>query len=215
MMTDLFSSMDANYSFLLWSFPLFMTTFILMKTYYLNSLTSVFKASLTNLWTFKESYFWSKLFLTLAMSFIMLCNFSGLLPYVYGSTTSLWVNSSMALLFWGIFLLSGYCFSFKKSLAHLTPAGAPLMLIPFLILIESISILIRPLTLTVRLVANISAGHIILALMANVLSSLQALVPFTGVILVLMFYNLFEMFVSFIQSYIFTLLLSLYLAEHP
>lgn len=97
-------------------------------------------------------------------------NFLGLAPLVYGVTTSLWVRRSFAILLWGLLILSGYTYNYKVSLAHLCPSGAPKVLIPFLVIIERISILIRPLTLTVRLVANMRAGHIILSLAACVLS---------------------------------------------
>lgn len=121
----------------------------------------------------------------------------------------------MAVVLWGLLIFSGYTYNFKKSLAHLCPSGAPILLIPLLVIIERISILIRPLTLTVRLVANIRAGHIILALTASALSSgLNHLaVGFLGIIIIA--YYLFEFFVSLIQAYIFTLLVSLYIAEHP
>jgi F-type H+-transporting ATPase subunit a len=97
----------------------------------------------------------------------------------------------------------------------LAPSGAPGALMPFLILIETISILIRPITLTVRLVANISAGHIILALLANVLSSSLGIFSWSACVAIIIFYYLFEIFVSFIQAYIFTLLIRLYITEHP
>jgi len=77
-----------------------------------------------------------------------------------------------------------------------------------------VSIIIRPLTLTVRLIANISAGHIVISLIANVLvsASLPALV---SIFLLNVGYNLFEVFVCLIQAYIFTLLVKLYAEEHP
>lgn len=104
-------------------------------------------------------------------------------------------------------------YSPTASLAHLAPRGAPLVLLPFLVVVESIRILIRPLTLTVRLVANISAGHIVLGLLANVNSGLSAILPLWLGLTVA--YTVFEFFVSAIQAYIFTLLITLYRAEHP
>ena len=110
--------------------------------------------------------------------------------------------------------MSGWASYPKESAAHLAPAGAPAGLIPVLILIETISLLIRPITLTVRLIANISAGHIVISLIANCLvrSSLTVIIPvffiYTG-------YNIFEVFVCFIQAYIFSLLIKLYAEEHP
>jgi len=95
--------------------------------------------------------------------------------------------------------------------AHLTPSGAPVAVAPLLVLIETISVLIRPLTLTVRLIANIRAGHIVLSLVANCLtaiSSLRMLLLNTG-------YRMFEVFVCIIQAYIFSLLIKLYGSEHP
>lgn len=100
------------------------------------------------------------------------------------------------------------------SAAHLAPAGAPAALVPFLVLVETISILIRPLTLTVRLIANISAGHIVISLIANCLvrASTTALV---SIFILNVGYTLFEVFVCLIQAYIFTLLVKLYAEEHP
>jgi len=212
--TDLFSSIDGNTSIYVWLCPLILATLLLSNNYYLRSNLTVLKASLSTLWG-KETYFLSKLYLTSLIIFIMLNNFIGLFPFVYRRTTRLWVNRRIALILWGLILFSGWVFSIKKSVAHLAPAGAPIVLIPFLILIETIRILIRPITLTVRLVANISAGHIILGLISNVLSSAIAILPFTLRVIILVFYNLFEIFVAFIQAYIFTLLVSLYITEHP
>lgn len=141
-------------------------------------------------------------------------NLLGLTPFTYRITRSLWYASSLALIIWIILLIRGYFYSFKKSLAHLVPSGAPMILVPFLIIIESISIIIRPLTLTVRLIANISAGHIVLSLIANVLSRLN-FSSISTVLIISVGYNIFEVFVCFIQAYIFTLLLKLYSAEHP
>nr|YP_009113893.1 ATP synthase F0 subunit 6 [Gastrocopta cristata]AGC52858.1 ATP synthase F0 subunit 6 [Gastrocopta cristata] len=215
MMTDLFSSMDANTSFFLWLLPLAAAAFFIFNQSFMSSFFSVLGNSICSLWGTEETFFSKKLLLTAVMSFLMLNNFLGLLPLVFSTTTSLWINSSVALVLWGSILISGWVFSFKKSAAHLAPAGAPGALIPFLVLIETVSILIRPITLTVRLVANISAGHIILGLIANVLASTLSFIPFSLAASVMIFYYLFEMFVSFIQAYIFTLLISLYMAEHP
>nr|YP_009113919.1 ATP synthase F0 subunit 6 [Vertigo pusilla]AGC52884.1 ATP synthase F0 subunit 6 [Vertigo pusilla] len=215
MMTDLFSSMDGNHSIVIWAMPLVMTVIFISNSIFLTTSMSPITATITNLWESSDTYFTRKSLLTSLMLFIILSNFLGLVPLVFSSTTSLWVNSSLALICWGTILVSGWVFSPQKSAAHLAPSGAPGMLMPFLILIETISILIRPITLTVRLVANISAGHIILALLANVLSSSLSIFSWSTCVSIMIFYYLFEMFVSFIQAYIFTLLISLYMAEHP
>jgi F-type H+-transporting ATPase subunit a len=99
-------------------------------------------------------------------------------------------------------------------LAHLQPIGSPAALNPFLCVIELVSLLVRPITLAVRLTANLSTGHILMALLgvgfvnSGVVRGLVIL--FLGI-----FYFIFEIGVCFIQAYIFTLLPTLYLDEHP
>jgi ATP synthase subunit 6 len=98
----------------------------------------------------------------------------------------------------------------------LLPAGAPAALAPFLVLIERIRLLVRPVTLSVRLMANISAGHIVLTLVGNYLSNLVLSfgVGAVSLLMVQVFYTIFEFAIRFIQAYIFCLLLTLYADEH-
>lgn len=88
----------------------------------------------------------------------------------------------------------------KTVLAHLTPLSTPLLLIRFITIIEIISSLIRPLTLGVRLGANLTAGHLILGLVRR---------RVVGQLII----NLLELLVSVVQAYVFSLLLSLYFKE--
>ncbi|KYN20699.1 ATP synthase subunit a, partial [Trachymyrmex cornetzi] len=98
-------------------------------------------------------------------------------------------------------------------LAHLTPSGTPSILIPFMVIIESISLIIRPLTLAIRLTANIIAGHLLLTLLGssginiNSLSTLSILI-FTQILLLTL-----EIAVSLIQAYVFSILSTLYRRE--
>ena len=95
--------------------------------------------------------------------------------------------------------------------------GAPSLLNPFLVLVERVRLLVRPVTLAVRLAANMGAGHIVLCLLGSYLSSgffcysrfVVVLITFFGA-----FYFLFEVGICLIQSYIFFLLLNLYGDEH-
>lgn len=103
-----------------------------------------------------------------------------------------------------IFLFSLF-FSFSGFLSHLTPLGAPLVLGPFLILIEVVSYLIRFITLGVRLMANLTAGHLLLGLMSTSFSFLS------GFVQVVFF--IFEILVAVVQSYVFSLLVSIYFEE--
>lgn len=215
MFTDLFSAIDGNFSIWVWFPPLFLSVVFICNSLFVSSSFSVLFLTICNLWQSKEIYFSRKTLLTILIILILLNNFLGLIPLVFSTTTRLWVNRRLALLLWSIVLISGWRKSPSYSAAHLAPRGAPGALIPFLILIETIRILIRPITLTVRLVANISAGHIILALLANVLRASLPLLSITLTLTVIIFYYVFEIFVSFIQAYIFTLLIRLYITEHP
>ena len=105
----------------------------------------------------------------------------------------------------------------KSFLAVLLPVGAPAALNPFLVLVETVRIGVRPITLSVRLVANIGAGHIILCLVGSYLSAgifCYRIVAVLILVFVNVFYFLFEIGVSLIQAYIFFLLLNLYADEH-
>lgn len=97
-------------------------------------------------------------------------------------------------------------------LAHLVPLGTPGILIPFMVLIETISNIIRPGTLAVRLAANIIAGHLLLVLLGNqgpmVSSSVLSLLLVTQIILLVL-----ETAVAAIQSYVFAVLATLYSSE--
>lgn len=99
------------------------------------------------------------------------------------------------------------------ALAHLVPRGTPGALMAFMVLIELVRNLIRPLTLRVRLIANLTAGHLLLCLIRSNIS-LEFLGP--GAVLVISGLVLLvglEIAVSLIQAYVFTLLISLYLEE--
>ena len=89
---------------------------------------------------------------------------------------------------------------------------------PFLILIETVRIIVRPITLSFRLAANIRAGHIVLTLI-SVYFIFRLFILGKGVTVFLLFvevgYTLFEFGICIIQAYIFCLLLSLYTEDHP
>lgn len=215
MIADLFSSLDGIHSFTSWSISVTFIYIYITNSTWLNLISTFINKALFSFWKGPENFSPLKLFLGALILFIILNNLIGLTPFTYGVTSSLWFNRSFAVILWFTLILSGWTFNTKKSVAHLTPAGAPTILVPFLIIIESIRIIIRPLTLTVRLVANISAGHIVLSLIANVL---RASLPFLSqrlIVVLIVGYVLFELFVCLIQAYIFTLLISLYATEHP
>nr|YP_010947965.1 ATP synthase F0 subunit 6 [Omosudis lowii]WMI34902.1 ATP synthase F0 subunit 6 [Omosudis lowii]BAR45906.1 adenosine triphosphatase subunit 6 [Omosudis lowii] len=158
---------------------------------------------------------WAAL-LTSLMVYLMTLNMLGLLPYTYTPTTQLSLNLGLAVPLWLATVLIGLRNSPTHALAHLLPEGTPTLLIPILIIIETISLFIRPLALGVRLTANLTAGHLLMQLIATAAFVLLPLMPtvaiLTGVVLFLL--TLLEVAVAMIQAYVFVLLLSLYLQEN-
>nr|AYD75023.1 ATP6 [Dicrurus adsimilis] len=163
----------------------------------------------------KEGHKWA-LILTSLMMFLLLINLLGLLPYTFTPTTQLSMNLALAFPLWLATLLTGLRNQPSASLGHLLPEGTPTPLIPALIMIETISLLIRPLALGVRLTANLTAGHLLIQLISTATVTLASTMPMVSLItlLVLFLLTILEVAVAMIQAYVFVLLLSLYLQEN-
>ena len=102
-------------------------------------------------------------FLSLIL-FIIIRNLQGLFSYTFTWSSHLLFSLSLGLPFWFSILLIGFFNNLQKNLSHLVPNGTPVVLISFIVLIETLRVLIRPITLRVRLAANITAGHLLLRL---------------------------------------------------
>nr|AOR07135.1 ATP synthase subunit 6 [Mesenchytraeus cf. pedatus SL-2017] len=147
---------------------------------------------------------------------VILINLLGLIPYMFSTSSHLIFTLTIGLPVWLSMVLSSFTKSFKASVAHFLPDGAPDWLNPFLVLIETTSILVRPLTLSFRLAANMSAGHIVLSL-AGIYCAASMFSSILGTILLISVsigYLMFEVAICMIQAYIFCLLLSLYSDDH-
>nr|WGO58150.1 ATP synthase F0 subunit 6 [Sorineuchora shanensis] len=143
---------------------------------------------------------------------IMLTNFMGLFPYIFTSTSHLTMTLSMALPLWLTFMIYGWINNTQHMLAHTVPQGTPPILMPFMVCIETISNLIRPMTLAVRLAANMIAGHLLLTLLGNTGPSLS-LILLSILILVQILLLMLESAVAIIQAYVFAVLSTLYSSE--
>nr|YP_009567675.1 ATP synthase F0 subunit 6 [Neoeriocheir leptognathus]QBB87149.1 ATP synthase F0 subunit 6 [Neoeriocheir leptognathus] len=179
------------------------------------------------------SLFWSKIILTLHKEFkallqpshngasivfvslfslIVFNNFLGLLPYVFTSSSHMVMTLSLSLPLWITLMLFGWIKHTKHMFAHLVPQGTPFALMPFMVLIETISNVIRPGTLAIRLAANMIAGHLLLTLLGNTGPSLSF-----SILLILisaqMLLLILESAVAIIQSYVFAVLSTLYTSE--
>nr|ABF13713.1 ATPase subunit 6 [Myadestes coloratus]ABF13751.1 ATPase subunit 6 [Myadestes coloratus]ABF13753.1 ATPase subunit 6 [Myadestes coloratus]ABF13755.1 ATPase subunit 6 [Myadestes coloratus] len=163
----------------------------------------------------KKGHKWA-LILTSLMIFLLLINLLGLLPYTFTPTTQLSMNLALAFPLWLATLLTGLRNQPSATLGHLLPEGTPTPLIPALILIETTSLLIRPLALAVRLTANLTAGHLLIQLISTATTTLFSTMPAVSLLslLILFLLTILEVAVAMIQAYVFVLLLSLYLQEN-
>lgn len=144
--------------------------------------------------------------------FILFSNFMGLIPYIFTSTSHLSVTLVLSLPLWLGTMIWSVVFQYNSLLAHLVPTGTPAALMPVMVIIETVRNIIRPATLAIRLAANIVAGHLLLTLLGSQgpnLAGAVLIVLFIGLVLLL----LLEVAVACIQSYVFTILSSLYLNE--
>lgn len=150
------------------------------------------------------------------MIFLLTLNMLGLLPYTFTPTTQLSLNIGLAVPFWLATVLIGLRNQPTAALGHLLPEGTPGPLIPVLIIIETISLFIRPVALGVRLTANLTAGHLLIQLIATAAFVMASTAPTVSILIgaILFLLTLLEVAVAIIQAYVFVLLLSLYLQEN-
>jgi len=144
---------------------------------------------------------------------IIINNFLGLFPYIFTSSRHLRFCLSLSLTIWISIILFRILNYINDFLSHLTPQGTPFILIPFIVIIESIRLIIRPFTLAIRLTANIIAGHLLLSLLG---SSGQIINNFLILIIILisqLILLILEISVSIIQAYVFSILSTLYSRE--
>nr|YP_009368184.1 ATP synthase F0 subunit 6 [Lepilemur grewcockorum]ADP68276.1 ATP synthase F0 subunit 6 [Lepilemur grewcockorum] len=158
---------------------------------------------------------WALMLVSLIL-FIGSTNLLGLLPHSFTPTTQLSMNLGMAVPLWAATIITGFRHKTKATLAHLLPQGTPTPLIPMLIVIETVSLLIQPMALAVRLTANITAGHLLMHLIGGTALALTSISPTISLItfIILVLLTVLEFAVALIQAYVFTLLVSLYLHDN-
>lgn len=144
--------------------------------------------------------------------YIILNNFLGLFPYVFTSSSHLSFTVRLALPLWLGYIRYTTSLNFNSFLSHLVPLGTPYILIPFMVLIELVRRIIRPLTLSVRLAANMVAGHLLLVLISSPLV-IVSWITIRIILIGLFLLTILELAVSIIQAYVFSTLISLYVIE--
>nr|YP_010372428.1 ATP synthase F0 subunit 6 [Dryomyza anilis]UPA56141.1 ATP synthase F0 subunit 6 [Dryomyza anilis] len=145
-------------------------------------------------------------------SMILFNNFMGLFPYIFTSTSHLTLTLTLALPLWLCFMIYGWLNHTQHMFAHLVPQGTPAVLMPFMVCIETISNIIRPGTLAVRLAANMIAGHLLLTLLGNTGPSLSYMIA-SLLLMAQIALLVLESAVAIIQSYVFAVLSTLYSSE--
>nr|YP_009142433.1 ATP synthase F0 subunit 6 [Atrocalopteryx atrata]AKH04380.1 ATP synthase F0 subunit 6 [Atrocalopteryx atrata] len=143
---------------------------------------------------------------------IALINFLGLFPYIFTNSSHMAFTMALAMPMWLSYMIYGWMNQTAHMFAHLVPQGTPGVLMPFMVLIETISNMIRPGTLAVRLAANMIAGHLLMTLLGNTGPSLSYTMM-TVLLMVQIALLMLESAVSIIQSYVFAVLSTLYSSE--
>lgn len=161
----------------------------------------------------KNNYFQGSTFIFISMfSFILFNNFLGLFPYIFTRTSHLTLSLSISLPLWLRFIIYGWINNSQHIFIHIIPQGTPSILIPFIVLIETIRNIIRPGTLAVRLTANIIAGHLLITLLRGTGPRIRNYFIIILIIIQILLLIL-ESAVAIIQSYVIAILSTLYSRE--
>ena len=144
--------------------------------------------------------------------FIAINNLFGLIPYIFTATRHLVTTLSIGLTLWLAIMGGAIIRDLGRTLAHLVPQGTPYPLIPLIVLIELVRNFIRPATLSIRLAANMVAGHLLLTLAGGSASILSPSITLVSMVVITLIIVL-ELAVALIQSYVFSTLSSLYIGD--
>jgi F-type H+-transporting ATPase subunit a len=154
--------------------------------------------------------------------FILLCNLVGLIPHTFSVTSHVIVTASLALLVFFTVVIVGFAKNGLHFLKLFVPSGVPIYILPIVVAIEVFSFFVRPMSHSVRLFANMLAGHITLYVFGAFVVMLLGAGAVTKVVAVLPFamtigLEALELLVAFLQAYVFAMLTCMYLndALHP
>jgi F-type H+-transporting ATPase subunit a len=155
-------------------------------------------------------------------TFVLFANMVGMIPGTFTVTSHIIITAALAIIVFLTVLLYGFYKNGAKFLKLFVPSGIPIYIMPLIVLIEVISFLSRPLSHSVRLFANVFAGHITLKVFASFVPMLAGLgiLGWFGAVLPLgmtVALTALEFLVAFLQAYVFTILTCIYLndALHP
>jgi F-type H+-transporting ATPase subunit a len=144
--------------------------------------------------------------------FIMTCNLLGMMPYSFTTTSHIIVTFTLAIMIFLLVTIVGFAKHGLHFLSLFKPDGTPVWLAPLLIVIELFTFLARPISLSLRLAANMIAGHVMLKVMAGFVITLMVVLKPLPIPLMVILIG-FEIFVAILQAYIFTILSCVYLND--
>lgn len=151
-------------------------------------------------------------FISSLFVFILFSNLLGLIPGSYTITSQIIVTGVFAIAVYGLSLVIGFQVHGTKFLSILVPPGTPGWLLPLMIPIEIISQIARPISLAVRLFANMTAGHVILGVLFGLTIGGGLLIGWLPFSFTIALYGL-EVGIAFIQAYIFVVLSCVYIGD--
>nr|YP_011017358.1 ATP synthase F0 subunit 6 [Amblyomma tigrinum]WQF69021.1 ATP synthase F0 subunit 6 [Amblyomma tigrinum] len=219
MMNNLFSIFDPSTSayfssnwmtLVLWLFviplPFWISSSLFMISWKI-LIKKIFQEIMNNMEYFKYK---NMLFLISIFLIIFFSNVSGLLPFVFTPSSHLVFSMLFSFPFWTSLIIFGIVNKFNMIMCHLVPMGSPILLSFFMVLIETISNIIRPITLSIRLTANMISGHLLIHLLSSIMMKLPY---YFLMLLIMMMLLVLETAVAIIQSFVFITLISLYINE--
>ena len=150
-------------------------------------------------------------FLLTLFFFILTCNLLGLVPGGFTATSNLNVTGTLAMISFFTFVVTGlYALGPVGYVKHMVPHGTPFVIAPVVVLLEVISMLVRPVALMIRLGANMTAGHIVIFVILGLIFLFQSVAVSAVTVPLAVAITLLELIVALIQAYVFTLLTALY-----
>jgi F-type H+-transporting ATPase subunit a len=157
-------------------------------------------------------------FLLTVFFFILFCNLLGLIPYAATATGNVTVTAALALMALAMIQWGGIQeHGLRHHLHNLVPPGIPAWLLPIMIPVEIMGQFTKPFALCIRLFANMTAGHIVIYSFLGLIFVFESILISPVSVAFALFISLLELFIAFLQAYIFTMLTALFMgmAIHP
>nr|QBZ38099.1 ATP synthase F0 subunit 6 [Cemus sauteri] len=219
MLSNLFSSFDPTTTMkelqINWMSLMIVMLFVPNKFWILESRNSMIKSYIINFMDKEMNFIYSnKQIINLMKSMFLLIltvNLLGLTPYTFTPTSHLSVSLALSLPMWISLMTFSWSNFTNLMFTHLLPMNTPSPIAPFMVMVETLSNMIRPISLSVRLTANMIAGHLLMTLLGNI--NKINMMPMILCLQIILF--LFEISVAFIQAYVFTILMTMYSSEIP